>query len=114
MNIPEDINPAPTPPFELLKRLGYSYQNLITEFSGLVTDNICWQIAKADYGHSAQECFEYLKQMITTQQMPAKVEFILIECLELTRWITPQTRSEHIARAFSCALLLILQGTSNY
>lgn len=114
MNIPEDINPAPKPPFELLERLGYSYKNLITEFSALVTDEICWEIAKADYGHSAQECFEYLKQIITTQQPPTKTEFILIECLELTRWIIPKTRSEHIARAFSCALLLILQGISNY
>lgn len=111
-----DNPPIPTPkiPLELLKSYQYSSQVILAELSGYMTDNMLLRIAEADYGYRANACYGYLKKIVATQQTPTQVDFILTECLELTRWITPKSREEHITRAFSCALLLILENTSTY
>lgn len=114
MNIPKDLNPSPPIPFEILKRLELPPQVVLQALSPLMTDDLLEQIAMADYGRGAEECMEYLKEIVHRQQTPQKVTFIFSECLELTRWLLPESRDEHLRRAFSCTLLLILQSTSNY
>ncbi|MCP4133688.1 MAG: hypothetical protein GY754_22155 [bacterium] len=79
-----------------------------------MTDDMLWKIAQADYGYEKEKCFNLLKKIITTREIPARVDFIPGECLELTRWTIAQTEEEHIIRAFSSALLIILEPLSDY
>ncbi|OJJ23129.1 hypothetical protein BKI52_01900 [marine bacterium AO1-C] len=108
------MNPSPKIPFKLLKNLPHSPQIALKELSGLMTDSMLKQISVADYGMGADECLRYLQTIVDAGKTPEQVKFILTECLELTRWITPESKEEHLTRAFSTVLLLILQNTSNY
>lgn len=113
-NPPADLMPTPKIPFEWLRKADASYEQALLELSRQMSDEMLKQIATADYGFKAEECFAYLKTITSTQQLPTQTEFILTECLELTRWTKPKDRSEHLCRAFSCMLLLILERTSDY
>ncbi len=97
---------------ELLEKLNPSIQ-IFQILSDQMSDSMLRIIAKADYGNQEKACFKLLKEIVITQKMPSKVEFILGECLELTRWSIPKDKEEHIIRAFSTTLLLILEATSD-
>ncbi len=114
MNNPDDISNTPKIPLELLNKLNSSWRDILSELSKSMTDEMLQFIASADYGYKEDKCFSYLNEIVTTQETPNQIEFILSECLELTRWIEPSNKKEHICRAFSCSLLLILENKSNY
>jgi len=101
-------------PIEILRTLDASEDEILFHFFELLSDEMLMQIASADYGYKAQECFEELKQLLITQKLPNQISFHLIECLELTRWIEPKNEMEHVIRAFSCMLLIILERKLNY
>ena len=114
MSTPNDIIPTPQIPLELLKQYNASSTQLLVGLCNMMTDEMLWKIAEADYGYQKEECFKMLKQIVTTQQTPKAVEFILGECLELIRWIEPKTDEEHKMRAFCAGLLLILEANSDF
>ncbi|EAY27226.1 hypothetical protein [Microscilla marina] len=109
-----NIHPSPEIPIELLQRLDPSYEALLKVLAEQMTTEVLEQIALADYGMGVDECLRDLQQIVTTYQLPSKVSFALTECLELTRWTEPDTRATHLARAFSTALLLMLEKISDY
>ena len=106
--------PAPEIPLDLLHEMPASWRDLLAALSLLMTEEMLQGIAAADYGYEAEKCFAYLKKVVMTQEIPKEVDFIVTECLELTRWIVPNNREEHLCRAFSCCLLLILDQKTNY
>lgn len=114
MNPSNTSFPTPEIPLDLLHKMPASWQDLLASLSLLMTDEMLQHIAAADYGYEAEKCFIYLKQLVTTQEIPKKVAFIVTECLALTRWSVPKNREEHLCRAFSCCLLLLLVHESNY
>lgn len=114
MKQPNDLVPAPKIPLGLLERLDSGYEKILKELSALMTDELLHKIAAADYGYGQEGNFTILKAIVGTQKLPATIDFGLTECLELTRWISPANRGEHSMRAFSSALLLILQEVSDY
>lgn len=83
-------------PIEVFKRLTTSKDNILIEFSALMTDEMLWVIAEADYGYKKEECFSYLKDIISTKKTPPNVEFALGECLQLMHYSEPKNREEHI------------------
>lgn len=99
--------------FEIFKKLDATKNSILHELSALMTDEMLWVIAEADYGYKKEECFSYLKGIVSTKKIPPKIEFVLGECLQLTHYSEPKNREEHIIRAFSATLLLILENTSN-
>lgn len=109
-----DIMPTPQIPLELLRGFDASYQNILGKLSQLMTDDKLRVIAQADYKYKEEECFQELKKIVISQKTPKKVSYILGECLELTRWTNAKTEEEHLIRAFSTMLLLILQAVSDY
>lgn len=114
MKEPSNILAEPKIPLDFLGEFNSNWINLFHQLSKLITDEMVWYIAKADYGYKKEVCYEQLKKILETKDFPLKPEFILLECLELTRWIIPKNKNEHIIRAFSSVLLLILADKSEY
>ena len=87
-----------------------------------VDDTILSRIAKADYGHGADEILPQLQAIHRTGVIPADMPFAVKEVLELTRWSSPERekvnqadehafeRKVHQARNFACALLLLAEN----
>ncbi|MFT3793095.1 hypothetical protein [Flavobacterium sp.] len=97
-----------------MERLDSGFEKILSELSVLMTDEMLRKIAAADYGYGEEGNFKILKGIATSQQLPSMVDFGVTECLELTRWILPANREEHLVCAFSSALLLILQEVSDH
>lgn len=114
MSTPNSSINTPKIPFHLLNNLEVSCDALFSVLAELMTDEMLQSIAAADYGYREVDCFNALKAIVTTKEIPQKVDFIVTECLELTRWIRPSNKQEDLCRAFSCCLLLILEVKSNY
>ncbi len=109
-----NILEEPKIPLDLLGKFHSHWIDLFNQLSELMTDEMIWCIAKADYGCDKDLCYEQLNKILKTKDFPLEPEFILIECLELTRWTTPKNDKEHIIRAFSSMLLIILVNKSEY
>lgn len=114
MKEPSNILVGPEIPLDFLGEFNSNWINLFHQLSKLITDEMVWYIAKADYGYKKEVCYKQLKKILKTKDFPLKPEFILLECLELTRWIIPKNKNEHIIRGFSSVLLLILADKSEY
>ena len=114
MDIPNETLKVPKIPLDLLKGIKPSWLNIFHQLTELMTDEMLWYIAKADYGCNKDICHKHLKEITTTGNFPSNPEFILIECLELTRWTKPKNKKEHIITAFATILLLILYVKSDY
>jgi hypothetical protein len=81
-------------------------------------DAMLMWIARADYGHMAEEMLTELRFIRDKGIMPAPMHWQLSEVLELTRWCNPEVpnpppfepgptgRRGHQARLFACAVLL--------
>ena len=65
-----------------------------------MTNEMLQFIASADYGYKKDQCFIYLKEIVSTQETPNQTAFILSECLELTRWVKPSTRKRTYLQGF--------------
>lgn len=100
-------------PLQILKTLRSSQDLFLFRITRLLSDEMLWEIARADYGMGAETCFVQLQQIRETKQMPETLDFELQEVLELTRWTEPENREEHVRRAFACASLLIARPTIN-
>ena len=87
-------------PFEIFKKLKASKNNILQELSALMTDEMLWVIAEADYGYKKEECFGYLKNIVSTKKAPSKVPFILGECLQLTHYSEPKIGKNILLEVF--------------
>lgn len=95
-------------PIELLEVLSPSQYNLLSMVADLMNEKMLWEIARADYGYEADNCFTELAKIKNTKKTPTEIDFTLQEALNLTRWIKPTSKEEHIIRLFSCTNLIIL------
>jgi hypothetical protein len=104
------------PPFPLpvIQSLGPSEHTLLTLLCEQLSDEALMLIARADYGYAAEANFTDLKQLVGERIFPAQMTFQLHEVLQLTRWHTPETREELLARSYSCVLLLHLHPETQY
>jgi hypothetical protein len=114
MSKPADLSKTPEIPFELLRAMNPNWQDVLLSLSNLVTDEVLRAVAAADYGYKEEKLFIILKEIVTSQTLPIEIDYTLMECLELTRWLEPKNVFEHQCRAFSCALLLIYIGELGY
>ncbi len=83
-----------------------------------IDDAMLMEIARADYGHRADEMFVELRGIRDNGIIPSPIEFWLGEVLSLTRWSNPDKpndprleprltgRRGHQIRLFVCAALL--------
>lgn len=83
-----------------------------------IDDAMLWEIARADYGHGAEEVFEELQSIQRSGVVPVRISQQLKETLELTRYCDPEQpntppfqpgptgRRGHLIRLFACAVLL--------
>ena len=72
------------------------------------------ELASADYRYEQDICYNSLKNIIRTRNLPLIPEPILIECLNLTKWTKPKNKNDYVLTAFSTMLLLILEGEDKY
>ena len=82
-------------------------------------DSLLHEIARADYGHDEEANFQALKLIHERQQVPAPLDWIPREVVELRRWSEPDDPNwkgyppnskgarGHLIRAFCCTVLLI-------
>jgi hypothetical protein len=96
-------------------------ERLLNTLRAQVDDPLLMQIANADYGEGADECFGTLKIIRDTGEMPPQSSGNLWNVLELTRWYDPERadpsfdrsltgRRAHLAQLFACAMLLRLDS----
>lgn len=99
----------------LLSRLNPSGTALLAWLGPRVDDTLLHEIAGADYGHNQNIYFQALVPIRDRQDIPAPLPWEPREVLNLTRWSEPHEPSQgfysmgtrgHLARAFSCAVLL--------
>ncbi len=104
----------PEIPLDFLGKFNSNWINLFYQISELMTDEMIWSIAKADYGCEKDFCFNQFKKILETKTLPLMPDFTLTECLELKRWSKAKDDKEHVIRAFSSMLLIILANQSKY
>lgn len=101
---------------QLLAPLTPNEVALAALFRANVDDAMLREIAEADYGWKADECYALLQPMLRTGQV-ALPDFQLQEVLELIRWSEPedpewkpgsQGRRGHWMRLFACTALVRL------
>lgn len=97
-----------TIPIELLNNLNPNKSALLQAIIPKMTEDMLWSIAQADYGFEADYYMQELKKIQKFQVPPKKIEFILKEVLELTRWGDAKTAQEHWKRLFACTNLLMM------
>jgi hypothetical protein len=83
-----------------------------------VDDTMLLEIARADYGHMADQMMAELRPIRDNGVIPSPMDWQLTEVLELTRWCNPEVpnappfepgptgRRGHQTRLFACAVLL--------
>ncbi len=89
---------------------------LRTLSAALEAEDLRW-IAKADRGRNADQNERLLRDIVSSGQVPAPLEWCPREVLELTRWDEPSSddgdavfRRRHLLRAFACAALIHSYG----
>ena len=90
-------------------------QSLLTAAAGMVPDEMLVEISRADYGMDAGDHLSALRSIRDMLYVPAPLQSVPGEVLELTRWSKPWdpaapggdvARRGHAMRAFCCAALL--------
>ncbi len=95
---------------DILSQYKPSETMLLQHLCELVDDSMLKEIAEADYGQNADECFVALSRIKETKKIPTPMDFSLQEVLALTRWsepIEPKRKQGHIMRAFASVALLL-------
>lgn len=95
---------------ELKNRLLPDGDALLLLLSEIVDDDLLMKMAAADYGWKADECFRLLKEIRSTGDIPAPIDFNLQEVLQLVRWSDPDDMERHVVRAFASAALIKAGG----
>lgn len=113
MHHPEDIFPSPEIPFNLLHTDSSYLGFLLKMFDGM-SEKLLTKIAKQGYDYDEKECYTELKQIVQSKSLPTVRSQMLVEALEMSRWLIPNDSNEHQCRFFSCALLLIFERESEY
>lgn len=94
---------------------------LLEHLSGQIDDSMLWEIAEADYGLQARDHHAVLRRMRDEGFVPTP-DWVPQEVLELIRWSQPDQPDwkpggvgdrGHWMRAFCCASLLRMAGTSD-
>jgi hypothetical protein len=96
---------------ELLAPLGPDERALSSLLQANINEDMLREIARADHGWMADECFAALQQIVRTG-VAASNEFHLREVLELTRWAPPTELRGSWMQLFACTALL--QMASRY
>lgn len=110
----------------LMARFPPSARRLFELTERNVDDGMLLDIARADYGHMAEEAFADLRLIRDTGDIPSPMPGYLGEVLELTRWCRPDRPNPppfepgptgergHHTRLFACAVLLLAASQRRY
>jgi len=105
-------------PPELTAAFPPSSDSLLEVVRRKTDDMMLMEIARADYGHEADECFAALRPIRDNGIIPPTMNAVLDEAFTLTRWCDPEKpnpppfepgptgRRGHQTRLFACAVLL--------
>jgi hypothetical protein len=99
----------------VLQALRPSPEALLDLLRPQIDDAMLEEMSKMDYGDSAGEHLQALREIRDRRRVFAPMEWVPQEALELTRWIEPEDPGQesaargirdHRMRAFACAVLL--------
>jgi hypothetical protein len=105
-------------PAELMAAFPPSADLLLDSLRRAIDDAMLTEIARADYGHMADEMLAELRPIRDSGIIPAPMQGQLAEVLALTRWCNPEVpdpppfepgptgRRGHQTRLFACAVLM--------
>lgn len=105
----------PNIPSEIVKAFPPLDRALLGTMCRQIEDSMLREIAKADYGHKAEEHFAALRRIRDGYSVPQPMEWIPHEVLSLVQWTDPENTARnptrtgergHRIRAFACATLL--------
>ncbi len=100
----------------MLDQLHPDREELLACIARQVTDDMLREIARADYGEDAAAHFDALVGIRDLYDVPAPLDWVPGEVLDLTRWSRPdeahdatpeRVRRGHLCRAFACCALLL-------